>query len=196
MSSPLAGGSSTSPVQQPAAGLASNGAQAVAAPDLPTGAATVEADGELSAQRDAPIGGQAVLEGVMMRGVSHWAVAVRKPSAAQLQDDAYGPSQAAEGEVEVRTYPLTSALQRHRWLRVPIVRGVVALGGSLVVGFRALEISANAQLPEEEPRAQARTAVAGRTWRCSAVAASPRDRERSASESRRQRGRSPARRDW
>ncbi len=46
--------------------------------------ALLEADGELSAQRDAPVGGQAVIEGVMMRGVSNWAVAVRKPSAEQL----------------------------------------------------------------------------------------------------------------
>ena len=41
-------------------------------------------EGELSAARDAPVGGQAVLEGVMMRGVSNWAVAVRKPTAEQL----------------------------------------------------------------------------------------------------------------
>ena len=46
-----------------------------------------DGDGELSAQRDAPVGGQAVLEGVMMRGVSNWAVAVRKPTAEQLQEE-------------------------------------------------------------------------------------------------------------
>ena len=44
-------------------------------------------EGELNAQRDAPVGGQAVLEGVMMRGVAHWAVAVRKPTPEQLQED-------------------------------------------------------------------------------------------------------------
>jgi uncharacterized protein YqhQ len=158
MSSPLAGGSSASRLEQePAAGVVSNGARQVAPAELAAEAAMLDGDGELSAQRDAPIGGQAVLEGVMMRGVGHWAVAVRKPSAAQLQDRDYGPAQRAEGEIEVRTFPLTSALQRHRWLRVPILRGVVALVGSLVVGFRALEISANAQLPEEEPRAPATT---------------------------------------
>ena len=47
--------------------------------DAQHGAEVQLADGQLTAQRDAPLGGQAVLEGVMMRGVRHWAVAVRKP---------------------------------------------------------------------------------------------------------------------
>jgi uncharacterized protein YqhQ len=109
-----------------------------------------DGSGELNAQRDAPVGGQAVLEGVMMRGVSNWAVAVRKPTAEQLGGGELEPEEAALGEIEVSTFPLTSALSRHRALRLPIVRGVVALGGSLMIGFRALEISANAQLPPEE----------------------------------------------
>jgi uncharacterized protein YqhQ len=107
-------------------------------------------EGELSAARDAPVGGQAVLEGVMMRGVSNWAVAVRKPTAEQLSEGERSPEEAALGEIEVSTFPLTSALKRHRVLRLPILRGVVALGGSLRIGFRALEVSANAQLPPEE----------------------------------------------
>jgi uncharacterized protein YqhQ len=107
-------------------------------------------DGELTAQRDAPVGGQAVLEGVMMRGVSNWAVAVRKPSAEQLGDGDRSPAEAALGEIEVSSFPLKSVLHRHRLLRLPIIRGVVALGGSLAIGFRALEVSANAQLPPEE----------------------------------------------
>jgi uncharacterized protein YqhQ len=112
-----------------------------------------EADGELSAQRDAPVGGQAVLEGVMMRGVANWAVAVRKPSAEQLDDEDLAEeivTEGAKGEIEVTTYPLDSAMKRHRLLRLPLVRGIVALGGSMVIGFKALEISANAQLPAEE----------------------------------------------
>jgi uncharacterized protein YqhQ len=101
--------------------------------------------------RDAPIGGQAVLEGVMMRGVRTWSVAVRKPTPEQLeQEEREGP--AAEGEIEVQTFPLTSALRRHRALRLPIVRGVVALGGSMAIGLRALGISANAQMPAAEDR--------------------------------------------
>jgi uncharacterized protein YqhQ len=109
-----------------------------------------DGEGQLNAQRDAPVGGQAVLEGVMMRGVSNWAVAVRKPSEAQLAEGELSPEEAALGEIEVSTFPLDSAMKRHRLLRLPIVRGIAALGGSLVIGFRALEISANAQLPPEE----------------------------------------------
>jgi uncharacterized protein YqhQ len=107
---------------------------------------------QLRAVRDAPVGGQAVLEGVMMRGISSWAVAVRKPSDEQLATHREGldPEEAAEGEIEVVVEPLNSWLRRHRLLRLPIIRGVVALGESLKIGFRALGISANAQLPEEE----------------------------------------------
>jgi uncharacterized protein YqhQ len=127
-------------------------AGAVADPAAPS--TLLEADGELSAQRDAPVGGQAVLEGVMMRGVAHWAVAVRKPTDEQLGEDDHGASEiaseGAKGEIEVTSYPLDSAMKRHRVLRLPIIRGVVALGGSMVIGFRALEISANAQMPPEE----------------------------------------------
>ena len=83
----------------------------------------------------------------MMRGVANWAVAVRKPTPEQLEEDERPVEEAAVGEIEVTTFPLTSALQRHRALRLPIVRGVVALGESMAIGFRALGISANAQLP-------------------------------------------------
>jgi uncharacterized protein YqhQ len=130
-------------------------AGAVADPAAPS--ALLEADGELSAQRDAPVGGQAVIEGVMMRGVRNWAVAVRKPTAEQLDDDERSVEEGAKGEIQVSTYPLDSALRRHRVLRLPIVRGIVALGGSLVIGFRALEIAANAQLPPEEPNGEGDT---------------------------------------
>jgi uncharacterized protein YqhQ len=93
--------------------------------------------------RDAPIGGQAVLEGVMMRGVRTWSVAVRAPTADQLER---AEREVPAGEIAVQTFPFSSALRRHRWLRLPLVRGVVALGGSLAIGMRALNISANAQL--------------------------------------------------
>ncbi|HUH81756.1 MAG TPA: DUF1385 domain-containing protein, partial [Solirubrobacteraceae bacterium] len=111
---------------------------------MSTVAAAREHSGELTAQRDAPLGGQAVMEGVMMRGVSNWAVGVRKPV-----PGAPAGSQLGEGEIEVKSFPLDSAMARHRVLRLPIIRGVVALGSSLAVGFKALEISANAQLVEE-----------------------------------------------
>jgi uncharacterized protein YqhQ len=117
--------------------------------------------GQLNARRDAPVGGQAVLEGVMMRGVSNWAVAVRKPTAAQLAEGERSPEEAALGEIEVSTFPLDSVLKRHRLLRLPIVRGIVALGGSLAIGFRALEVSANAQLPPEEKKPSDESAADG-----------------------------------
>src|SRR3954449_9242249 len=91
--------------------------------------------------RDAPIGGQAVLEGVMMRGVSTWAVGVRKPSAEQLEsEERLDPREGAKGEIEVRSFPFVSILKRHRWMRLPVVRGVFALWESLKIGFRALNI--------------------------------------------------------
>jgi uncharacterized protein YqhQ len=125
------------------------------------------------AQRDAPLGGQAVLEGVMMRGVSNWAVAVRKPvfnaePAAPAGDAVGGATEgdspdAALGEIEVSCFPISSPMRRHRALRLPVVRGVVALGESLAIGFRALGVSANAQLPpgegDEEPQE-----ISGGVW--------------------------------
>jgi uncharacterized protein YqhQ len=100
-------------------------------------------EGRLTASRDAPLGGQAVLEGVMMRGVSTWAVAVRKPAPEDAPAGKLGP-------IDVKTFPLTSLTKRRRVYRLPVIRGVVALGESLGIGLKALGISANAQLPEEE----------------------------------------------
>ena len=73
------------------------------------------------------IGGQAVLEGVMMRSPAHWALAVRKPN----------------GEIAEHTTSISSPMARHRIYRLPVIRGVVALGESLTIGVRALAISAN-----------------------------------------------------
>ena len=118
---------------------------------------------ELEAQRDLPVGGQAVLEGVMMRGVSTWAVAVRKPTPEQLEGDGrLDPTEAALGEIEVVSEPLISFTKRHRLARLPIVRGVVALVESMRIGFKALGISANAQVaPSEEDEALGRGAWIG-----------------------------------
>jgi uncharacterized protein YqhQ len=104
--------------------------------------AEAQADGTLVAQKDAPIGGQAVLEGVMMRGVSTWAVAVRRP----------------DESINVQSFPLTSVLKKHRVLRLPVVRGAVALFESLGIGFKALGIAANAQLDEGEKE------MSGKAW--------------------------------
>src|ERR671932_1426143 len=96
----------------------------------------------------ANIGGQAVLEGVMMRGPRNWAVAVRKPDGAIAQ-------------VAKAIDPL---MARHWALRLPVVRGVVALGESLAIGFRALSVSANYAAAEqaegdEEPAEIGRWAI-------------------------------------
>ncbi len=117
---------------------------------------------QLEAPRDLPVGGQAVLEGVMMRGVSTWAVAVRKPTDEQLETGELDPQEGARGEIEVVSEPLVSYAKQHRWARLPVLRGVVALVESLKIGFKALNISANAQMPpDEEGEAQE---IGGGTW--------------------------------
>jgi uncharacterized protein YqhQ len=80
------------------------------------------------------IGGQAVLEGVMMRGPRNWAVAVRTPT----------------GDIAHVARTIDPLAARHWSLRLPIVRGVVALGESLTIGFRALGVSAGYAAQEEE----------------------------------------------
>src|SRR5437763_1386326 len=96
----------------------------------------------------ANIGGQAVLEGVMMRGPRNWAVAVRKP----------------DGEIAQVTKQIDPLMARHWTLRLPVVRGVVALGESLAIGFRALSVSASYAAAEaaegdEEPAEISRWAL-------------------------------------
>jgi uncharacterized protein YqhQ len=97
-------------------------------------AAQPRPDGQPVAARPAPVGGQAILEGVMMRGVSTWAAAVRTP----------------DGEIAIDSEPIVSWAKRHRVLRLPVVRGVVALAESLKNGFRALAFSAHAPIAEDE----------------------------------------------
>jgi uncharacterized protein YqhQ len=86
------------------------------------------------AARKAQVGGQAVIEGVMMRGVNHWSLAVRRP------DESIG----------LHDFPLVSWMVRYPVLKLPVVRGVVALVESLAIGVRALTMSANESLGEEE----------------------------------------------
>jgi uncharacterized protein YqhQ len=88
-------------------------------------------------------GGQAVLEGVMMRSPSSWAVAVRNP----------------EGDITEVVQDISSPMQRRRLWRLPIVRGVVALGESLAIGFRALAISANVASQERDEDGEIQTQI-------------------------------------
>ena len=78
------------------------------------------------------VGGQAVLEGVMMRSPHAWGIAVRKPS----------------GEISTHTEPLERLSEKHKWMGWPVVRGVITLGHAMTLGFRALKFSANAALSE------------------------------------------------
>jgi uncharacterized protein YqhQ len=70
----------------------------------------------------------------MMRGPSSWSVACRKP------DDT----------IAVERHDLPALAERHKWLKWPLFRGVMVLGESLAIGVRALKISANYALEEEE----------------------------------------------
>jgi len=88
-------------------------------------------------------GGQAVLEGVMMRSPSSWAVAVRTP----------------EGDITEVVNEITSPMQRRRLWRLPVVRGVIALGESLAIGFRALAISANVATQERDEHGEIKTQI-------------------------------------
>jgi uncharacterized protein YqhQ len=80
------------------------------------------------------VGGQAVLEGVMMRAPTAWAVAVRRP----------------DGEIEAQRHELPKLSSRSKWAKVPLVRGMLVLGESLTLGFRALSWSAQKSVGEDE----------------------------------------------
>ena len=78
------------------------------------------------------VGGQAVLEGVMMRSPHAWAIACRKPS----------------GEVVTMSEPIERASEKHKWMAWPIVRGVMTLGYAMALGYRALRFSANVAIED------------------------------------------------
>jgi uncharacterized protein YqhQ len=79
-------------------------------------------------------GGQAVVEGVMMRGADHWAVAVRKPS----------------GDIHVESHDIDSVAKRHPFFARPFLRGIIVLGQSLAIGTRALLIATNQSMDDDE----------------------------------------------
>lgn len=89
-------------------------------------------------QRRTHIGGQALIEGVMMRGKLNWAVAVREP----------------DGHMYSEEHPLSKKGKRAKWLSWPLVRGCVALVDSLVLGYKALEIAANHAFDDEDEQTE------------------------------------------
>src|ERR671931_1641199 len=80
------------------------------------------------------VGGQAVMEGVMMRSPHAWGIAVRKPN----------------GEVVTHSEGLDRPSEKHKWMGWPFVRGVATLGQAMTLGYRALQFSANIALEEEQ----------------------------------------------
>ncbi len=85
-------------------------------------------------KKDHLYGGQAVIEGVMMRGADHWAVAVRRPS----------------GNIHIESHDIDSIAKRHPSFAKPFLRGIIVLGQSMSIGIRALSIAANASSDDEE----------------------------------------------
>ncbi|MFL5791850.1 MAG: DUF1385 domain-containing protein [Actinomycetota bacterium] len=89
-------------------------------------------------------GGQAVVEGVMMRGQDHWAVAVREPA----------------GAIYVESHDVDSVAARQKIWRAPFFRGILVLGQSLRIGIRALMIASNHATDEDEELTSAQIGVA------------------------------------
>jgi len=94
------------------------------------------------------VGGQAVLEGVMMRSPHAWAIACRKPS----------------GEISIHSEPLERLSEKHKWMGWPVVRGVMTLGHAMTLGFRALRFSANVALDELVPEKPAHKKLEVSGW--------------------------------
>jgi uncharacterized protein YqhQ len=90
--------------------------------------------GEAPAKKDHLYGGQAVIEGVMMRGAAHWAVAVRRPT----------------GDIHVESHEIDSVVKRMPLLGKPFLRGIIVLGQSLAIGMRALQVGARESSEEQE----------------------------------------------
>jgi uncharacterized protein YqhQ len=117
------------------------------------------------------VGGQAVLEGVMMRSPHAWAIACRKPS----------------GEVVTMQESLERPSEKHKWMAWPIVRGVMTLGYAMSLGYRALRFSANVAIEDvmQSEKGDAETVA-------STIPAKRTETERSTTESTKARAREKA----
>jgi len=91
------------------------------------------------------VGGQAVMEGVMMRAPHSYCVAVRQ----------------ANGEIITEERPLSRASEKHRIFKLPVFRGLGTLGQALYLGIRALRFSANAALAEGDPKKEESKEISG-----------------------------------
>ncbi len=95
-------------------------------------------------ERKTHVGGQALLEGIMMRGKYNWAVAVREP----------------DGNIYIEEHDLASGKKKNKWLSWPFIRGCTALVESLGLGFKALEIAAEHAFGDEEGEGKAKSEAA------------------------------------
>jgi uncharacterized protein YqhQ len=80
------------------------------------------------------VGGQAIMEGVLMRSPNFWGMAVRTPA----------------GDMDVQAEPFNSITKKSKLFRLPIIRGFLSLAETLWLGMKALTISTNIALGEEE----------------------------------------------
>jgi uncharacterized protein YqhQ len=91
------------------------------------------------------VGGQAVLEGVMMRSPHAWGICIRR----------------ADGSLATHSEPLEKGSDTHKWMAWPFVRGIMTLGNAMALGFRALRYSANVQLGDLSPEEEKKTEISG-----------------------------------
>jgi uncharacterized protein YqhQ len=91
------------------------------------------------------VGGQAVLEGVMMRSPHAWGICIRRP----------------DGSLATHSEPLEKLSDKHEWMAWPFLRGIMTLGNAMTLGFRALRYSANVQLDSLTPEEEKKTEIPG-----------------------------------
>jgi len=91
------------------------------------------------------VGGQAVLEGVMMRSPHAWGICIRRP----------------DGSLATHSEPLEKMSDKHKWMAWPFLRGIMTLGNAMTLGFRALRYSANVQLDSLTPEEEKKTEIPG-----------------------------------
>lgn len=99
----------------------------------------------LESAEETLVGGQAVLEGVMMRSPHAWGIAVRKET----------------GEIITHSEPLDRPSEKSPWKGWPFIRGLMTLGQAMVLGFKALKYSANIALDEAQPEAENKVEISG-----------------------------------
>ncbi len=91
------------------------------------------------------VGGQAVLEGVMMRSPHAWGICIRRP----------------DGTLATHSEPLERLSDKHKWMAWPFLRGIMTLGQAMTLGFRALRYSANVALDELQPEEEKKVEISG-----------------------------------